>query len=71
MFTSGAKYIHSDLKIYVIISLCYEQGGYGMTETSPISFLSLPTDTNDKVASTAGYIIEHVEVCIKQNFCNL
>ncbi|XP_069687354.1 medium-chain acyl-CoA ligase ACSF2, mitochondrial-like isoform X2 [Periplaneta americana] len=35
--------------------------GYGMTETSPLSFASLSTDPIDKVGTTVGYIMEHVE----------
>ena len=39
-----------------------------MTETSPLSFFTLPTDTNEKAASTAGYIMEHIEVSIVDKY---
>ncbi|XP_033609984.1 medium-chain acyl-CoA ligase ACSF2, mitochondrial isoform X2 [Cryptotermes secundus] len=35
--------------------------GYGMTETSPLSFLSMPDDTPEKQTSTVGCIMDHVE----------
>ncbi|GFG40504.1 hypothetical protein Cfor_06516 [Coptotermes formosanus] len=34
---------------------------YGMTETSPISFMSIPSDTPEVQASTVGCIVDHVE----------
>ncbi|KAJ9598580.1 hypothetical protein L9F63_010709, partial [Diploptera punctata] len=50
--------------IDALINLLFVQillGGYGMTETSPISFFTLPTDSNEKVTSTVGFIMEHIE----------
>jgi fatty-acyl-CoA synthase len=38
--------------------------GYGMTETSPLSFQSRPTDTIERRVSTVGRIHPHVEVKI-------
>jgi acyl-CoA synthetase (AMP-forming)/AMP-acid ligase II len=34
--------------------------GYGMTETSPISFMTVPEDSLDKKLSTIGRLIPHV-----------
>jgi hypothetical protein len=33
-----------------------------MTETSPLSFVSMPDDNAEIQTSTVGYIMEHVEV---------
>ena len=38
------------------------QVAYGMTETSPISFMSMPGDTTEIQSSTVGCVIDHVEV---------
>jgi fatty-acyl-CoA synthase len=38
--------------------------GYGMTETSPISTMSLRDDTLERRVSTVGKVHPHVEVCI-------
>ncbi|KAI9166312.1 fungal-specific transcription factor domain-containing protein [Paramyrothecium foliicola] len=35
--------------------------GYGMTETSPISFMTLPEDTLEKKLTTVGRLFPHVE----------
>jgi len=38
---------------------------YGMTETSPASYFTLPTDTDTLRAETVGYPLEHTEVYVK------
>lgn len=38
--------------------------GYGMTETSPISFMTLPSDTLEKKLLTIGRLIPHVRAKI-------
>jgi hypothetical protein len=35
---------------------------YGMTETSPLTFQSLPSDTVQETASTVGVVTDHMEV---------
>lgn len=44
--------------------------GYGMTETSPLSFQSSTTDPLDKRTTTVGRIHPHVEVKIVDSFGN-
>ena len=34
---------------------------YGLTETSPVSFLAFPDDPNEKKTSTIGFPLDHVE----------
>ncbi|XP_065205855.1 medium-chain acyl-CoA ligase ACSF2, mitochondrial-like [Planococcus citri] len=36
--------------------------GYGMTETSPTTFISLPDDPDEVLHTTVGHILDHVEV---------
>ncbi|PSN31808.1 Acyl-CoA synthetase family member 2 [Blattella germanica] len=38
--------------------------GYGMTETSPISFASLPNDSVERMCTAVGYIMDHIEAKI-------
>lgn len=40
------------------------QVGYGMTETSPLSFMSVPSVSPEMQVSTVGCVFEHVEVNI-------
>jgi hypothetical protein len=35
---------------------------YGMTETSPLTFQSLPSDTVQQTARTVGVVTDHMEV---------
>ena len=44
------------------------QVAYGMTETSPLSFMSTPDDSPEMQVSTVGCILDHVEV---NNFYNI
>jgi long-subunit acyl-CoA synthetase (AMP-forming) len=38
------------------------QVAYGMTETSPLSFMSMACDSPARQATTVGYVMDHVEV---------
>jgi len=35
---------------------------YGMTETSPVSFMSMPEDSPERQSTTVGCVMDHVEV---------
>ena len=41
--------------------------GYGMTETSPISTMSLRHDSMSKRVTSVGKVIPHVEICIRDD----
>jgi acyl-CoA synthetase (AMP-forming)/AMP-acid ligase II len=47
------------------------QVAYGMTETSPVSFMSVPGDTTEMQATTVGCIFDHTEVNIFYNIKSL
>lgn len=38
------------------------QSVYGLTETGPVIFMSKPSDNQEKVQSTVGFPMEHMEV---------
>jgi len=43
------------------------QNTYGMTETSPLTFASLPEDSDQLRAETVGFPMEHCEVRLAAN----
>ncbi|XP_055711510.1 medium-chain acyl-CoA ligase ACSF2, mitochondrial-like [Phlebotomus papatasi] len=45
-----------------VLKLERVQSVYGMTETTGLSFASLPNDTDEQGLETIGYVLDHVEV---------
>jgi len=56
--------IHDIVLYFVKWRTVLLQVAYGMTETSPLSFMSMPGDSPEMQVSTVGCIMDHVEVNI-------